>query len=35
MWCNFFTEERRQEALLFAQEAQLALANKELTRDAA
>jgi membrane fusion protein (multidrug efflux system) len=30
---QLFTEERRQEAVLFAQEAQLSLANKELTRD--
>ncbi|MDB6103112.1 MAG: hypothetical protein JWO52_3111 [Gammaproteobacteria bacterium] len=30
---QLFTEERRQEALLFAQEAQLSLANKELARD--
>jgi membrane fusion protein (multidrug efflux system) len=30
---QLFAEERRQEALMFAQEAQLALANKELARD--
>jgi membrane fusion protein (multidrug efflux system) len=30
---QLFTEERRQEALSFAQEAQLSLANKELARD--
>jgi membrane fusion protein (multidrug efflux system) len=30
---QLFAEERRQEALLFAQEAQLTLANKELARD--
>jgi membrane fusion protein (multidrug efflux system) len=30
---QLFAEERRQEALLFAQEAQLVLANKELSRD--
>jgi membrane fusion protein (multidrug efflux system) len=30
---QLFTEERRQEAVLFAQESQLSLANKELARD--